>query len=264
MFIRGAARTNIGKVRSRNEDAFGFFPELGFYVVGDGMGGHAGGEIASALAVETMRISLEETEGEDLTPVRDTQGMCSIGGRRLFIAVQQANERILEKGRQDPTLAGMGTTVAALLLDRREEVVSICHVGDTRVYRIRGGRIEQLTEDHSLVQELLRGRKISMQEVKTSPHRHILTQALGVSPVIHPTIRLERPECGDLFVICSDGVHGVVEDEEILRLVSRWGPDNLDEACEALVGLANARGGKDNSTVIVLHCGGKGKGSSPN
>jgi serine/threonine protein phosphatase PrpC len=251
VLIQGSARTDTGKLRPKNEDAFGYFPELALYVVGDGMGGHAGGESASALTVETMRLSLQETQAEDFTPVTDPEGRCFGVERRLLIAVQQANSRVLEMSRQDPSLAGMGTTVAAVLLEEREGLASVCHVGDSRVYRIRAGRIEQLTEDHSLAQQLFRDGKISAQEAKTSPHRHVLTQALGVSPVVQPTVRVEELRKGDVFIICSDGVHGVVEEEEILNVLVREG-SALQKACDALIDLANARGGRDNSTVIIL------------
>jgi PPM family protein phosphatase len=248
--ICGAVRTDPGRVRSHNEDALGFFPESAFYVVADGMGGHLGGEVASTLAVETMADSLEETKEEDLTPLMTPEGV-SVAGRRLFLAVQEANGIIFEKSNQDPALAGMGTTVAAVLFDDRESVASICHVGDSRVYRIRGGHLKCLTEDHSLVQQLLREGKIEPQEVKTFPRRNVLTQAVGVSPIVQPTVRIERPQPGDLLLLCSDGVHGMVDEAEMLDIVLREQPD-LQKACDAIVSLANVHGGNDNSTVMIL------------
>jgi protein phosphatase len=243
-------RTDTGKVRSHNEDASGFFPESAFYIVADGMGGHLGGEVASALAVETMAHSLEETKEEDLTPLMTPEGT-SVAGRRLFLAVQEANNIIFAKSNQDPSLAGMGTTVAAVLFDGRENVASICHVGDSRVYRIRDGHLECLTEDHSLVRQLLREGKIGPQELKTFPGRNVLTQAVGVSPLVQPVVRLERPQPGDLFLLCSDGVHGMVDEPDMLDIVLREQPD-LQKACDTIVALANAHGGSDNSTVIIL------------
>ena len=159
----------------------------------------------------------------------------------------------------------MGTTVAAVLFDRREDLASICHVGDSRVYRVQAGHIEQLTEDHSLVQQLFRDGKISLQEMKTSPHRHILTQAVGVGPIIQPAVRVEKPQQGEIFVICSDGVHGVVGEEEILSAITQGGPD-LEKVCDTLVNLANGRGGRDNSTIIILRyddSGEEAEGSDP-
>jgi protein phosphatase len=250
MLIQGAVKTDIGKVRSQNEDAFGFFPESALYVVADGMGGLVGGHTASTLAVETMLRSLQETQDEDLTPLT-LEGRISVGGRRLFLAVQQANSRVFEAGRENPRLNGMGTTIAAVFFDNRERLASICHVGDSRVYRVRDGNIEQLTEDHSLVQQLFREGKINRQELKISPHRNVLTQAVGVQPMVSPTLRVEEPRPEDIFIICSDGMHGVVEPEEILQVVRREGTD-LQTMCDTLVNLANDRGGRDNSTVLIL------------
>ena len=249
--IRGAVKSDTGRVRAKNEDAFGFFPESEFYVVADGMGGHAGGEIASTLAVETMRASLEKTKDEDLTPILDAQGQTSVTGRRLLIAVEQANQQLLAMSQQHPELTGMGTTVAALLVDDKNAQVSICHVGDSRVYRIRGNTIAQLTEDHSVVQQLLREGRIEPQELKTSPHRHILSRAVGAGPMVQPAIRTEKPQPGDIFLLCSDGVHGVVEAAELLGIVIQKESD-LWRACDALVDLVNSRGGPDNGTVMIL------------
>lgn len=253
MLIRGAAKTDKGKVRLKNEDAFGFFPDTAFYVVADGMGGHAGGQIASVLAVETMQLSVQETRDEELTPVTDPNGWRAVGWRRLSIAAQIANSKVFETSQQEPTLKGMGTTIAAVLFDDEDGLATICHVGDSRVYRVRGGNIELLTEDHSLVQQLLREGKISLQDVKTFPHRHVLTQALGVSPAVQPAVRVEKPQPGDIFLICSDGVHGIMEEKEILDIVAHDEAD-LQKACDTLVDLANDRGGWDNSTAILLHC----------
>ncbi|MGH7963526.1 MAG: Stp1/IreP family PP2C-type Ser/Thr phosphatase [Candidatus Binatia bacterium] len=254
MSIRAAVQTDTGKVRSNNQDAFAVFPDADFYAVADGMGGHVGGEVASTLAVETMHRSLQETQDEDLTPVTDPGGLQSVGGRRLSIAVQHANSQVFERSQQEPHLTGMGTTVAAVLFDQKEHLASICHVGDSRVYRIRTQHIEQLTEDHSLVQQLFREGKIGLPEIKVSPHRHILTQAVGVGPLVRPAVRIERSQPGDIFLLCSDGVHGMVEAEEILRVVTQEWPD-LQKACDALVNLANERGGRDNSTVVLLSYG---------
>lgn len=253
MGIRGAAKTHIGKVRKQNQDSFGFFPEDSFYAVADGMGGHQGGEVASALAVETMHLSLQETQDEDLTPVIGEQGLCSVSARRLTVAVERANGQVLERSKQDSALNGMGTTVAAILFDLRENTVTICHVGDSRVYRVRDGCIEQLTEDHSLVQQLFREGTITQQELQTSPHRHVLTQAVGVQPIIQPGIRIEQPQADDAFMLCSDGIHGVVEPDEMLDLLDRNRPD-LQLVCDNLVNLANARGGRDNSTILIVCC----------
>ncbi len=261
MLIRSAVKTDLGRTRTENEDSFGFFPDQVFYVIADGMGGHVGGKIASTLAVETMLNSLQCTQTEDLTPVQDQAGHLSMGGSRLLLAVREANKAILERSLQDPTLEGMGTTVAALLFDKRDDAISICHVGDSRVYRVHQGSIEQLTEDHSFVQELFRKGKIGLQEMKVSPHRHILIQAVGISPLIDPKFCRIPPQPGDFFLLCSDGLHGVVEEQEILQVLTQEGPD-LEQRCETLVRLANERGGKDNCTVILLQCEAESEGET--
>jgi protein phosphatase len=194
-------KTDTGKVRAKNEDSSGVFPEAAFFIVADGMGGHVGGERASALAVETMHGVLQETQGEDLTPITTQNGWSSVAGRRLFLAIQRANNEVFEMSQRDPNLNGMGTTVAAVLFDEQESVAGICHVGDSRVYRIRDGVIERLTEDHSLVQQLLK--------------------------------------------------EGKIGDEDMLRVIQQTTP-NLEKACDTLVNLANERGGRDNSTIILL------------
>ena len=260
MLIRGAARTDRGKVRQENEDAFGFFPDTAFYVVADGMGGHVGGKVASALAVEAMRLSVQETQDEELTPVTDPHGWRAVGWRRLSIAIQQANNKVFETSRRESALQGMGTTIAAVLFDDEDGLATICHVGDSRVYRMRARGIERLTEDHSLVQQLLREGKISLPDVKSFPHRHVLTQAVGVSLAVQPAVRVEKPQQGDIFLICSDGVHGSMEEKEMLDIVAQDEKD-LQKTCDTLVDLANDRGGWDNSTVILLRCDGSEAGT---
>lgn len=257
--IRGAVRSDVGKKRRNNEDAFGFFPELALYVVADGMGGHAAGQVASALTVEALRQSLAETADEDLTPVSDESGTSSLAGRRLMIAIQNANERILETGRNNPELTGMGTTVAALVFDRGSDSVAVCHVGDSRAYRIRNQAIEQLTRDHTVVQRLVQDGKLREDEVSSSTHRHVLTQAVGATEALHPDVWLDRPFAGDVFVLCSDGLHDAVEGEEILDIVRQAGTD-LDQGCSKLVALANERGGRDNTTVMIVACEGPSAG----
>lgn len=251
MLIHGAAKTDIGGVRRKNEDAFGFFPEVNCYIVADGMGGHAGGQIASALAIKTMRASLEETKDEDLTPVLDLHGQSSVSARRLLIAVERANYEVFSLSQKDPQLTGMGTTIASLLFDGTKEQVSICHVGDSRVYRVRAGSIEQLTEDHSLAQELAHRERETSQELRIAVPRHILARAVGVEPMVRPTIRIEKLQAGDLFVVCSDGVHGVLDAASILQMVTRDAQD-LSQVCDVLIDYVNQQGGRDNSTVILL------------
>jgi protein phosphatase len=145
----------------------------------------------------------------------------------------------------------MSTTVAAVAFNLPCETAVICHVGNTRVYRLRDAALELLTEDHTIAQQLVRAGLMSLQEWRTSRYRHHLTQAVGVGPEIHPTVRIEAPQTGDLFLICSDGIYRDITDEEIHAVVRKVGT-NLQQACDVLVELANARGGRDDSTVVAL------------
>jgi serine/threonine protein phosphatase PrpC len=247
-----AAQSHVGRVRKENQDAYGVFPELGFFVVADGLGGHRAGEVASHLAVDTLRATLASTDDDDLTPVTDPRGCTSIGGRRLVIAVEEANRRIREASRA-PEHAGMGSTVAAVLFDERHGVVAVCHVGDSRVFRVRDGAVEQLTEDHTVVQQWVREGRMAAEEAQTSPHRHMITQALGTQELVRPALRLERPRAGDVFVLTSDGVHDLVTAGELCTVVSET-PGDLGRVCARLVELANERGGRDNSTAVAVRC----------
>lgn len=250
--IDAAAHSHVGRVRKENQDAFGVFPDLGFFVVADGLGGHKAGEVASRMAVDTLRTALEDTDDDDLTPVTDPRGSTSIGGRRLVIAVEEANRCIREASR-NPAHAGMGSTVAAVLFDDPHGVVAVCHVGDSRVFRVRARTVEQLTEDHTVVQQWVREGRMAAEDAKISPHRHMITQALGTQELVRPGLRLERPEPGDVFVLTSDGIHDLVPPDEIGRVVGETQGD-LERTCLRLVELANERGGRDNSTAVAIRC----------
>ena len=247
MPIITAVRTDRGKVRPRNEDTFGLFPDLQTYVVADGMGGGEGGIIASTLAVETIRHTLLDTDVQVQTPSR-TQLQPS---QPLLHAVYRAHTQVKELSHSELGLSGMSTTVAAVAFNLPCETAVICHVGNTRVYRLRDAVLELLTEDHTVGQQLVRAGVVSPQELITCRYRHRLTQAVGVGPEVHPTVRLESPQSGDLFLICSDGVYRDIADEEIHAIV-RQAETNLQQVCDMLVELANARGGQDDSTVVAL------------
>jgi serine/threonine protein phosphatase PrpC len=228
--MRVGTKTDKGKVREQNEDAYGFKENL--FVVADGMGGHQAGEIASAIAVETI-LAADFTTGIDL---------------ELNQAIQRANESILEAVRQHPELAGMGTTVAVLYVQDR--MVYLAHVGDSRIYHYTAGRLTQLTHDHSLVAELVKNGEISEDDAKHHPQRNILTQALGSLDELQIEFKNLPFIPGDKFLLCSDGLSGLVDAEAIAAILQ------LNEApqvlAEKLVQLANEQGGPDNITVVVL------------
>ncbi len=239
MLLRAAARSDLGLRRPANEDAWAIAEDLGLYLVADGMGGHTAGQLASRLAVEGAVRALRTLEGAAASLTE-----------KLRYSVAAANREIHDTAQARPQLAGMGTTLVALLVG--SERVALAHVGDSRAYLIRAGRIRQLTDDHSLVGELVRRREISQTAARGHPHRHVLTRALGVRRSVEPDLAELTPRTGDTFVLCSDGLTGHVRDEEIGEAVSRDADPGA--ACAALIALANARGGEDNTTVILVHC----------
>lgn len=230
--------SSTGQVRTANEDSFGHFQRPDgalLIVVADGMGGHRGGATASRTAVDTIGEIFEQST----PPV--AQGV-------LRDAIELANERIHRRARDDADLMGMGTTVVAFLLSPGLEAW-VAHVGDSRAYRSRAGHLEPLTSDHSVVAEMLRRGLISAEEAETHPRRNEILRSVGVLPGVEVEIASVEVEPGDCIVLCSDGLSGVVRDEEIARVVEAEAPG---EAGETLVRLANERGGPDNITVQLL------------
>jgi protein phosphatase len=245
--IDARGTTDVGQRRDHNEDAFLVEEALGLYIGADGMGGHAGGGTASRLAVETIRQAVSRArEGEpdrfaaagaDDTRVSDV----------LRQAVEEACAVIYHTAQSEPELAGMGTTVTAALLGGRSAFVA--HVGDSRCYLLREGRIYQVSEDHSLVNEQLKAGAISADEAKHSRFKNIITRSVGFEQQVQVDLMGLELEAGDALVVCCDGLSNLVEDPEILQIVEE---SPLDEAPERLVALANDRGGDDNITVIVI------------
>jgi serine/threonine protein phosphatase PrpC len=240
MILHTAASSDVGLRRRGNEDCFAVESTLGLCLVADGMGGHSAGQVASALASEAVVASIREQadSGRELT-------------EKLRRAVEVANRTIWEAARASQDCAGMGTTVVALLMEGGR--AGLAHVGDSRAYRVRDGSIRQLSDDHSVVGELLRRHEISEDDAREHPHRHVLTRALGVRGQVQADLAELTPQPGDLFVLCSDGLTNHVEDHEIAKLALET-PD-LDACCEALIELANRRGGEDNTTVVLARAG---------
>ena len=226
------AATDTGRKRRRNEDAYVVAPPL--FAVADGMGGAQAGEVASKLAA----AALSDTDAGSLT-----------GTERVTSLFQEANRRVYERSAADPTVSGMGTTMTVALVEGDEVVIG--HVGDSRAYLLRDGRIEQLTDDHSLVAELMKSGKLSAEEAETHPQRAVITRALGTDPDVDVDAFAVHAQAGDLFLICSDGLTTMVDDEEILALLERHHGD-LPRAAKALVAAANKHGGEDNVTVVAF------------
>jgi len=227
-----AGRTDAGRVRRRNEDSFVLDPPL--FAVADGMGGAQAGEVASRLAAAAFR---EYHDADRLEPAE-----------RVEAIIQEANRRIYERARTDAEASGMGTTVTAAILTNGR--VSIGHVGDSRAYRIRNGELEQLTEDHSLVADLMRSGRLTPEEADAHPQRSVITRALGTDVDVDVDTVTVDVEPGDLFLLCSDGLTTMVPEEDILRIAQE--ADNLDGAARTLVRAANSGGGEDNITVVLF------------
>jgi PPM family protein phosphatase len=249
MKIQSAFLSDVGRVRRQNEDSVTVLPEHRVYVVADGMGGHAGGKRASQTAVDTVSDHLHASA--ETRPTAATGGG-AVSRDDLVEAIHEANRRILAIAAADSSLHGMGTTIAALVFDG-DAKAAVVHVGDSRVYRLRGDSFESLTADHSLVADLVRRGEISDQEAKRHPYRHTLTQALGAGASVTPEVRAIDPAVGDLFVLCSDGVYGMIDEKKLESVVvaHRHDPTAL---CRALVDEANAGGGKDNASVVAVLC----------
>jgi serine/threonine protein phosphatase PrpC len=237
MRLEAVACTDVGLRRVANEDSFAIARGVGLCVVADGMGGHRAGRVASQLATDHAVSAIEALTGSQLCATE-----------KLRHAVADANAGIRSRSQDDPDLSGMGTTFVALLAS--EQRVALAHVGDSRVYLIRGGQIRPLTEDHSVVGELLRGRKISEDDARAHPHRHVLTRALGAGSAAEPDLAELTPSPGDTFVLCSDGLTTHLRDDEIREIVARG--DSLQKRCDRLIAAANRRGGLDNITALLV------------
>ena len=228
-------KTDKGLVRKENEDAFCIEKDLGLLAIADGMGGHASGEVASKMAIEILRDSLRK-EGE---PLPD----------RLNSGAKLANKTIYQASHSQSHLNGMGTTLTAVQLDGNR--LSIAHVGDSRVYLIRGGVIEQITDDHTIVSEQVARGMMTREEAARSDMRNILSRALGIAPEVEVDIEVLTVSEGDQFVLCSDGLSELISDDEILLEVQSSKKPEI--VCDELVNLAIQRGGEDNITVIVAY-----------
>ena len=231
MIGRVASVTDTGRKRRHNEDAYVMEPPL--FAIADGMGGAQAGEVASRLAAAALRES----------------GAGTGGAERIVALIQEANRRVYDRSSTDPNTSGMGTTITVALVE--DDRVAFGHVGDSRAYLIRDGRMEQLTEDHSLVNELLKSGKLSQEEAESHPQRSVITRALGTDPDVDVDTFSVPAQTGDLFLLCSDGLTDMVPEDAIFGVVER-NRDDIDAALRALVKAANRSGGEDNITVVAF------------
>jgi protein phosphatase len=276
-----AGLSDVGKQRVHNEDRFILLPEFSVFVVADGMGGHQSGEVASRMAASTIAAYFRngkdhaaadtmgasppsprsgvrmapEAAGDAAAPPGAPSARAPESGRgtmadRLRGAVTQANARIFARADDSRIHRGMGTTVVAAAFAKDDQEIHIVHAGDSRCYRLRDGALVQLTRDHSLVSDALLERPdLSRQDLAYLP-KNVITRALGIAPTVEIDMRIEPVRVGDIFLLCSDGLHGLVSDEEMASILAEH--TVLTEACARLVEVANAAGGKDNITAVLI------------
>lgn len=243
-----ARLTDVGQRRDHNEDAIASDPEIGLVVLADGMGGYKAGEVASEMAILTIIAELKEHMVNCPPGQNDPDTDMQREARLLIDAVAKANESIYHVSQSQPQCAGMGTTLVVGLFTNDRILVG--HIGDSRMYRLRAGELQQITEDHSLLQEQIRSGLITPEQARESHNKNLVTRALGVDPQVELELHEYEVLPGDLYLLCSDGLTDLVEDEDIHLTMTALGA-NLELAAHQLVEMANDNGGKDNISVIL-------------
>lgn len=252
MRLSHSGTSDVGRKRTHNEDAYLLLPEENLFCVADGMGGHASGEVAARIAVEEMAEFFRITGRDDeatwpykMDPAR------GYDENRLVTGVKLANLRIFERAGSDPRLRGMGTTMVAASFPRGGGEVLVGHVGDSRAYLFRRGTLRQLTEDHSLLNDYRKSRALTPEEIEAFPHKNVIVRALGMKEAVEVDVVREAIAEGDLILLCSDGLSGMVPDARIAEIV-RGHPGDLRLAAQVLVDAANEAGGQDNVTCVLV------------
>lgn len=240
--------TDVGQRRDHNEDAVASDAEMGLLILADGMGGYNAGEVASEIAVLTLVAELKESMLELAPGQTDSSNGMQVESQLLVNAVAKANESIYSVSQSQPQCAGMGTTLVAGLFTNNKLLVG--HIGDSRMYRLRGEELEQITEDHSLLNEQIKSGLITPEQAKYSNNKNLVTRALGIDPEVELELHEYDVEVGDIYLLCSDGLSDLVEDEEIQLTLTSLSA-NLELAANQLVQMANDNGGKDNISVIL-------------
>jgi len=249
MRVRFAGDTNVGMKRAHNEDSF-YLPESErLAIVADGMGGHASGEVASRMAVETISGFFKATQDEQQMtwPFKMDRGH-RYDVNRMITAIKLANLKIHEQAQKDPRCHGMGTTVVSTLF--LDDAIVVGHVGDSRLYRRRDGSFEQITEDHSLLNDYIKMKHLSPEEIAAFPHKNVIVRALGMKDTVQVDVHVDSPRLGDVYLLCSDGLSGMIGDPQIADLLAE--ERDLDVLCERLITMANKNGGLDNITVVAI------------
>lgn len=249
MTWKGKGLTHIGKVRQLNQDTFGIYNHLRLWLIADGMGGHAGGEIASQLAIEKMADYFEKHQpslGENRSESTESAAI-------LRETLEAANHAIREHARLHIELTDMGTTAVAvhIINDRAPTVATIAHAGDSRAYLLRNHTLSPLTRDHSLVEERIESGMITPDQALSHPLRHIITRALGIDPIVVPSVTTVEVTEKDQLLLCTDGLTKMMSDGDIEKTIKKT-ENSLEAICQALVTEANWRGGEDNTTVLMV------------
>jgi protein phosphatase len=246
--IRIIGLTDTGMVRSKNEDAIGYDSALGLVVLADGMGGHRGGEIASSMTVDTIIELLQKRLPEITAGEVDEASGFSMESICIQDAVVSANEQVYKAAEANPDHKGMGTTIVVLQFYNNS--FSLAHIGDSRCYRLRNNKLEQITKDHSLLQELIDRGFYTPEEARNSMNKNLVTRALGIDPIVMPDIQEDIVLKNDIYLLCSDGLTDLVEDEDMYYTIKEFSA-NLEEAAKQLITKANQNGGKDNISVML-------------
>ena len=251
MRIRYAAKTDVGMKRNHNEDYFSLIEDEQLFLVADGMGGHASGEVASKMAAEVLQEFYVRTKDDEATWPYKMDRQLSYVENRLVVGIKMANQRIFHAACRDIKFKGMGTTIVS------GQVVGdkfyIAHVGDSRCYRIRGATIQQMTRDHSLLEDYKDAKpNMSEEEQRKFPHKNVITRALGMRETVDVAIKTHQVMSGDVFLLCSDGLSGMVTDDKIREIVAS--AKSLERGVAELVDAANRGGGTDNITTMLVQC----------
>jgi PPM family protein phosphatase len=242
--------SDVGLQREHNEDSFIVLKEFDLFVVADGMGGHRAGDVASKLATETISEFFRQTASEDVTWPFHFDTNLSEEENRLLTGIRVANRNIFERSTRSRDCHGMGTTVVGAMFSPRKNRMYIGHVGDSRCYRVRGKVIHLLTRDHSLVNDYLLAMPDLTEEQKNDLPRNVITRALGMQDQVVVDIQHDEPTPGDVYILCSDGLSGMITDDQIRDTI--MSSDDIRESCKRLIARANEHGGEDNITAVVI------------
>lgn len=259
MRARAAGLSDVGLQREHNEDCFAVVPQHELFIVADGMGGHRAGDVASRLASESITEFFQRTASEDVTWPFHFDASLTDEENRLLTAIRLANRQIYEHSVRSQDLRGMGTTVVGALFSPSKNKMFIGHVGDSRAYRVRSGQISQLTRDHSLLNDYLAAMPDMTEEQRNELPKNVITRALGMQDNVEVDLISDDARTGDIYVLCSDGLSGMVDDDDIQLVVSEAASPAA--ACRRLVAMANEHGGEDNVTAVVIEIA-EGVGSS--